>query len=347
MSRTSAAMQKYLDATTYYLKNLEATGAAPSTVHNYAKRLESFRRFWEEENQRDHSIQGDPGFTDIQAWRDHLIDTGCKPTTVRQYLKELGMFFSAVSDETLGPHRFYEYNPISKRLIPDTRKLERRPYDLILTDEQVMLLWRNNPPAHRRRPEFWPRNYAIVILLLTTELRNAELLSLRLSDLDFQNGELTVESGKGNKFRVVEFPQIAQTAVRLYLSSSIRPSTLSTDDFLFGTQGDPKERTGQAQGFWKRGTAQWLSALVERHVLAVTGVPSVRTHDLRHVGARLDLNNGMSFESLQAKLGHESVTTTQIYSGKLTARRQRKKAALVYQERDRQAQRNADRLAQA
>ena len=155
MSRTSTAMQKYLDATTYYLKNLEATGAAPSTVHNYAKRLESFRRFWEEENQRDHSIQGDPGFTDVQAWRDRLIDTGCKPTTVRQYLKELGMFFSAVSDETLGPHRFYEYNPISKRLIPDTRKLERRPYDLILTDEQVMLLWRNNPPAHRRRPEFY------------------------------------------------------------------------------------------------------------------------------------------------------------------------------------------------
>ena len=51
--------------------------------------------------------------------------------------------------------------------------------------------------------------------------------------------------------------------------------------------------------------------------------------DLSVAGKRagLDLNYGMSFEELQSKLGHESVNTTQIYSGKLTARRARKKTA--------------------
>lgn len=344
MARTSAAMQKYLRATTSYLRNLENTGASAATVTNYARRLELFRQFWAERSQQDHQLIQDPGFTDIQAWRDALIDSDRKASTVRQYLKELGMFFEWASDPSMGECRFYESNPVSRRLVPDTRKLDRRPYDILLTDDEVMALWRNNPPAGRKRPEFWPRNYAIVILLLTTEIRNAELLSLRLSDLDFENGELTVERGKGGKFRVVEFPAIAQTAVRFYLSSGLRPQGLSQDDLLFGTQGEPKGRQGRPSGFWKRGTSQWLSSMVERHVKAVTGVANIRTHDLRHVGARLDLNNGMPIEELQSKLGHESMSTTQIYSGKLVARRSRAKAKAVYQERSRQAERNAEIL---
>ena len=72
----------------------------------------------------------------------------------------------------------------------------------------------------------------------------------------------------------------------------------------------------------------------------------IRSHDLRHVGARLDLNSGMSFEELQAKLGHESVIVTQLYSGKLTSRKSRKKTKQVQMEKDRQAQRNILRLQQ-
>ena len=65
---------------------------------------------------------------------------------------------------------------------------------------------------------------------------------------------------------------------------------------------------------------------------------------MRHVGARLDLNSGMSFEELQAKLGDESVATTQIYSGKLTSRKNRRLTKIVQEEKERQAQRNVLRL---
>jgi len=47
---------------------------------------------------------------------------------------------------------------------------------------------------------------------------------------------------------------------------------------------------------------------VESHVRAVTGVPDIRSHDLRHVGARIDLNAGMKQEELQSKLGHTKPT---------------------------------------
>ena len=90
-----------------------------------------------------------------------------------------------------------------------------------------------------------------------------------------------------------------------------------------------------------------ISSLVERHVRTVTGVEGVTSHDLRHVGARLDLNNGMRLEELQAKLGHSSYDTTQIYSGRLTARRGQQKAREVFAERERQAEKNAARLQEA
>lgn len=345
MARTAAAMGKYAAATAAYLRNLENTGASPVTVRNYASRLENFRQHWQERTTATHAAVQDPSYVDVQYWRDCLADLGRKPSTIKQYLKELSIFFSWASDETLGDQRYYKENPVSRRLVPDTRKLDKRPYDSLLTDEQVMLLWRNNPPADGRTCHYWARNYAIVVLALSTELRNAEILSLRLSDLDFDEEEITVESGKGGKFRVVDFPFIAQTAVRLYLVSGLRPSWCTEDDLLFGTRGDPRDKADPAQT-WCRGTPQWLSGVVERHVRLITGVRDIRTHDLRHVGARLDLNNGMTFAELQAKLGHESVSTTQIYSGKLMSRRRhRRQAAQVYAERTRQAYRNAELLA--
>ena len=87
--------------------------------------------------------------------------------------------------------------------------------------------------------------------------------------------------------------------------------------------------------------------MVESHVFAVTGVHNIRSHDLRHVGARLDLNSGMDHYALQSKLGHANPQTTQIYSGKLMARVGRSSAKEVIAERDYQAQRNLARLAAA
>ena len=86
---------------------------------------------------------------------------------------------------------------------------------------------------------------------------------------------------------------------------------------------------------------------MERHVKAVTGVPNIRTHDLRHVGARLDLNSGMAQEELQAKLGHASPAITQVYSGKLMGKAGKKSAVLVLEARDRQAEINEGLLSAA
>lgn len=330
MPRTSKAERKLAEASHQYLKNVSATSPSPRTATAYASTLTDFMNFFiaGDENYKD------PTYTTIAAWRDSLVERGLSPNTVRQYLVRLHMFFDFACDEACGG--WYQANPVSKRFFPQVGREQARPYDPILTDRQVMLLWRYDKAPGCRR-DTWPRNYAIVIMLLTTELRNAELLSLTPADLDWESGELIVERGKGNKFRRVEFPEIAQSAVRLYLASGLRPKDLPDTAPLFGTTS-PKEfgaRVRDSQ--WTRGSSQWLSGIVLRHVKAVTGVDNVRSHDLRHVGARLDLNSGMSQAELQSKLGHANPNTTQIYSGRLLSRAGRKSAVLVREEQDKQS----------
>lgn len=315
-----------------YLTDLKYRGVSAMTERNYRNRLALFILFWV--NRHNGNPSDLPQIDDIEAWRNSLVDNGTKNSTVVQYLHELRYFYNAVTDEELEDARPLEKNIVAKRLIPKAE--HDKPYDTLLPDELVSKLWDVNNVTERSGSR-WLRNYAIVVMLLSTKIRNKELLDLTLSDLDFENEEIIIRAGKGNKTRYVDFPAIAQSAVKLYLHSGIRPSNISDDAPLFGTTAEHRYG-GVSNGVeeWHRGTTQWLSALVEKHVKKITGVADIRTHDLRHIGARLDLNGRhISMEELQSELGHSSVNTTQIYSGRLMTRHNRKSAQDVFAARDR------------
>ena len=216
---------------------------------------------------------------------------------------------------------------------------------MILPNEKAALLYRNKCPDGHLKPN-WPRSYAMIQLCLNEKIRNAELLDLRLADVDFLHHELTIRCGKGRKARTLDMTPLTETALQLYLNSGIRPAVLSDQDYLFGTtaakeKGNPAARTGEK---YHRGSSQWLSGVIERTVYAVTGVHDVRSHDLRHLGARLCLGAGESIEQIQGELGHANLTTTQIYSGRLEQRRSRESAKAVFAERDRCAAENDRQL---
>ncbi len=338
--KTMEAINKLNEALAFHVHELESCGTSDSTIFHYKKYVGEFIQSYAIFHADDEEV-GEPNYLDIQKFRDSLEERGLKSTTVVLYLKKLNSFFKSVSDETLGEERFYERNPVSQRLFPSTKAELAKPYDVILTDEQVAKLWENTPIRKMGvKSNNWPRNYAIVMLLLATEIRNKELLDLKVSDLDFEYGEIQIWEGKGRKYRCVDFPEIAQTAIKLYLKSGIRPEHLSDDDYLFGTTAENAFHAKHGVADWHRMSCVGLSNIVARHVKLVTGVENVRTHDLRHVGARLDLHNGMRAEELQAKLGHAAITTTQIYSGKLGTNRRRQTAKSVYTERDIQTERN-------
>lgn len=321
MPKSSLAVTKLEKAIANYIENVAAIGRTQSTIQRYNETLMEFYEFFSNEDSewRFH----DPTFTTMQAWRNELVAKGLKANTVKQKCVHMNMFFGYSSRE--GGPQFYEKNPVSPRIYPDTKYLQR-PYETILTNEQIALLWKYDFPVQAKR-YYWNRNYAIVVLLITSMMRNAELRAITPNDLDWENEEIEVEHGKGDKYRRVPFPKIAQQAVKLYLLSRVRPAEYSESDPLFYSSrgGDNKD---------------WLSRAVMSHVRLVTGVDGVRSHDLRHIGAYLGLNSGKTLEELQAELGHAKPEMTQLYSGRLTARKNRRGVKTVFEEMEYQIKRN-------
>ena len=262
------ALEKFDRAVAAYLRNATFTGKSAVTVDNYRFRLARFRELWTEAH--NGAPLNDPDYSDVLNFRDKLLEAGIAASTVKQYLVEVRAFFAAFEKPRLVPGLCYPENPVDLSFAPRTKK---RPYDPILTDEQVTALLSAAKPDGAWGKN-WPRNYAMIAMMLSTELRSEELRSLTLDDLDFDEEIITVAHGKGDKFREVDFPVFAQAAVLLYLQSGIRPATLPASAPLFGTGED-----------WKIGTRQWLHGVTTRIVKQATGVDGVGPHDLRHVGA--------------------------------------------------------------
>lgn len=318
------SIEKFDKAVSAYLRNKRLLGLSPVTMDNYAASLAAFRGNWIAAHAG--KPETDPGYADVLNFRDSMLDGGNAESTVKQRLVDLRAFFAAFERPLLVPGLSYPENPVEPSFAPRTKK---RPYDQILTDDQVLKLLSNCKPDGSWGKN-WPRNYAMLALMLSTELRSEELRSLTLDDLDFADEVITVAHGKGDKFREVDFPLFARAAVELYLHSGMRPGHLPSSALLFGV-GDE----------WKMGTRQWLHGLVCRLVKEATGIENVGPHDLRHIGARLKLNAGASMEELQAELGHSQITTTKIYTGRLQTKRGRRGAKNVVAEMARIGEKNA------
>lgn len=326
--------EKYSAAVAEYLSRLEANNLSAATMRNYTRVLGRFGEYLSAAHTEDI-------YEALEGWKQSLCRAGTKPTSVNQYAVVLTVFFEKASRRSFPEALRFDGNPAQEI---DRIRVPKRPYELILTDEQVAALYKNEAPTPNFR-HFWPRNYAMVMLFLNEKIRNSELLSLRLCDVDFAAHTVKIESGKGRKFRLLDLTALTETALHLYLASGLRPADLSDEDFLFGTtRAHAFDGAASRNEEWHRGTTGWASDIVERHVEAVCGVKHVRSHDLRHVGSRVCLNAGASLEELQHDLGHSSVTTTEIYSGRIMARAARSSAKGVLEARDFAAQKNLKRL---
>lgn len=326
-----------------YLSDCEYNDVSEKTMKNYRCRIGYFRDFWAATDP-----QSSPTVADVRAWRDSMLDNGKAKSTVRQYLVELNAFFEYATDPDIAGDEAYKINPISKKLYPRKTNDEKKPYSKVLTADDLKALWANK--KYQGAGQTWARNYAIITLLLDGKIRNSELLDLKLSDVHFASEDepynyIVIEQGKGNKYREVDLNDISVTALKLYLKSGLRPEDVSDDDYLFGTTAAHEFGVFHEKADWHRGTSNWLSQLVERHVERVTGKKGFRSHSMRHNGSIMELNNGASLEVLQAELGHSSIQTTEIYAGRLQSKRNRMNMKEVYETRDKWAEINAQMLA--
>lgn len=267
-------------ASAAWLRDLEEQGCSPHTITGYARTLADFMASFAD------SANGtsDPCYADILLWTQTFDARGLTQRTRQQYLVRLRAFFDWACE-----HGWYQANPVLKRLIPSVSDLPPAEY-VALHDWQLQRLYAFNRPENAKAATY-PRNYAIAILLLTTDLCNGELLHLTPADLHWADNVIAARDGHTGEVRQVAFSDLAQSAVRIYLASGIRPKNLPDTAPLFGNtapKGSFGPRTGDESRKWQHGSRQWLSTLVERHVSAVAFVRGVRCEELRHAAAQAE-----------------------------------------------------------
>lgn len=145
------------------------------------------------------------------------------------------------------------------------------------------------------------RNRAILETLYSCGLRVSELISLKVSDLFFEEGFIKV-TGKGNKQRFVPIGPSTQKFINIWLSIrnhiTVQPSA---KDILFLNY--------RGQKLTRAMVFTIIKQLVEKTGLNKTVSP----HTFRHSFATHLLENGADLRAIQLMLGHESITTTEIY----------------------------------
>jgi len=147
------------------------------------------------------------------------------------------------------------------------------------------------------------RDHTIMEVLYTTAIRKDELVKLTLSDVDYDDGFLRINGGKGGKDRVVPLGRIACRYLENYIKS-VRPEFIKNpyNHHLFiSTRGNMLSKNV----VWE---------LVKKYARKAKLKKTISPHTFRHSCATSMLKNKADIRAIQELLGHESLESTQVYT---------------------------------
>ena len=148
------------------------------------------------------------------------------------------------------------------------------------------------------------RDKALLELLFSTGLRVSEIASLRIDGVNLKLDEFTV-LGKGSKHRVVFLSDAAKRALKTYLERR-----RDTSPYMFVRHDRARKFIPSSQSL----TPRSVQRIVDRYAREAGITKTVTPHTLRHTYATDLLRNGADIRAVQSLLGHESITTTQVYT---------------------------------
>lgn len=256
------------------------------TVINYRKDLTEFERFYKElESQLSwESIDSDI----VRNWMEFMMDKGNSASSVNRRLSALRSFYRFALRRKL-----IEKDPVHGLQGPKRQK----PLPQFLKESEMERLLDS---------KMWTDSYkdvlerTIIITFYVTGIRLSELIGLDDKDIDNVTCEIKV-TGKRNKQRIVPFGKELADVFAHY--RQVRDTTVKGDSIAFF----------QAEK-GKRMTAAQVRSLVKKNLSKVSTLKKRSPHVLRHTFATAMLNHEAGLESVKKLLGHESLSTTEIYT---------------------------------
>ncbi len=236
---------------------------------------------------------------DIHAFLGYLTTTfNSKSATRARKISTIRIFFKYLSQDA-SKKFLLDHNPALNLKTP--KKDKRLPKYLSLDDSKRLLDVASN--EDNRNCE---RDFAITTLFLNCGMRLSELVGININDIDFEDCKLNV-IGKGNKERTIYLNKACMKALSSYLN--VRPKIVdkdnkNSDKALF--LSERKERISNR-------TVQYI---INKELMEA-GLDSRKysVHKLRHTAATLMYQYGeVDIRALQELLGHESISTTEIYT---------------------------------
>lgn len=268
---------KYVEDYLLFLKTEKKLG--DNTINSYMLDLEDFFKTF------NGSIESCTK-KDILAYISSI--NGLEVSTVNRHISSLKSFFNYLVDESI-----IKVSPMEE--VSSLKSPKKLPKYLSISEVNKLL----NIPLNS---EFDYRNKAMLELMYATGLRVSELVSIEYSNIDFENSIIRI-NGKGKKERIIPLGEVASYYLKVYLND-YRSKLLKRNTYnqvFLNNHGKPITR----QGF----------NYILENIRELTGIEKeITPHVLRHSFATHLLEGGADIRSIQEMLGHENISTTNIYT---------------------------------
>lgn len=262
-------------------------GLSENTIINYSLDLKKLSRWLE-----DKEIQISPIAIDAEILQQFIyeIAKNVNPRSQSRIISGLKGFFNYLI--------FEDYRKTNPLELIESPRLGRKLPDTLAIEEIDMLI--NAIDLSSPQGE---RNRAILETLYGCGLRVSELTQLRISDLFFDESFIKVV-GKGDKERLVPIGAITQKYIDIYrkqirIHQEIHP--MAKDTLFLNRRGKPLTRA-------------MIFTIIKRLAEKAGIKKTISPHTFRHSFATHLLQNGADLRAIQQMLGHESITTTEIYT---------------------------------
>lgn len=255
------------------------------TIANYKRDIEYFFMFLND--QKITSIRN-VKYKDIRNYLIHLHNHQYSKKTISRYISSLRTFFKYLYIEGK-----IDSNPM---ILITNPKLDKKLPTFLYTNDLEKLL--NSPSLDNI---YGIRDSLILELLYSTGIRVSELVNIKLKDINFSNKQIKI-LGKGNKDRYVLYGDICTKKMTNYLNNSRETLNIKNSEYLILNKNGEKLTTRFIESILKK--------YGEISQIKVKATP----HTLRHTFATHLLEGGADLKTVQELMGHESLSSTQVYT---------------------------------